>query len=323
MSSMFWAQAGLLLLGLLHAAAAYAYFSRTRHALVWAGGWMALSAVAAWALPAFPAAAVAAFAAAVVLWTVWWASLRALAHRTWIAENACQATGDIDERGGRVAMHCVRNFHWRSQSDFDARWDEATFDLAALEAVDLFVSTWGDPRIAHLIVSFVFADGTPPLAFSIETRREVDESWTGLAGFMKAFELIIVAARETDVVALRTQVRGETVRRYRLLSTPGMRRKLFLQYVREMNALAERPRYYNTLFANCTTEVARIVRASGRRLPWSWPIVVSGYVPRYFHAKGLIDPTRPFDEIERAANIGAAARDAGSPLDFSARIRQA
>lgn len=320
MTATLWAQGAIVLLGALHALAAYAYFSRSRGAVAWALAWLALAAIAAASLPVAPTWAAAAVAAAVVLWTLWWLSIRALPRRTWIAENERQATGEV--AGSSVTMRDLRDFHWRSQQDFDARWDEARFDLEAIEAVDLFTSTWGEPRIAHLIVSFVFSDGQQPIAFSIETRREAHESWTAFAGLMKAFELIIVAARETDVIRLRTHLRRETVRRFRLRTTPTMRKKLLLQYVREMNALAVRPRFYNTLFANCTTEVARILRCTGRRLPWSWPLVASGYVPRYFHRLGLVEPTSErFEVVERGADIGERARDDGSPLAFSERIR--
>jgi hypothetical protein len=320
MTPTLWAQTAIVVLGALHALAAYAYFSRSRGAPAWALAWVAIAALAAWAMPVAPALTAAAFGAAVVLWTLWWLSIRALPRRAWAAENERQATGEV--AGTNVVLHDVRHFEWRSRSEFEPRWETAHFDLEALEAVDLFTSTWGEPRIAHLIVSFVFRNGQPPLAFSIETRREAHEAWTAFAGFMKAFELIIVAARETDVIRLRTHIRGEKVRRFRLRTTPSMRKQLFLQYVREMNALAARPRFYNTLFANCTTEVARILRTTGRRLPWGWPLVVSGHVPRYFHGLGLVDPTSEhFEAVERAADIGQRARDDASPLAFSQRIR--
>jgi hypothetical protein len=317
--TMAWAQAAVVLLGVLHALAAYAYFSRKRFALLWALGWLVLAAAAAWTLPVAPGRAAAAFALAVLGWTAWWASLRALPRRQWVMENTRQATGTV--RGRTVTLRDVRDFHWRSSKDFDARWEsEVRIDLDALQAVDLFVCSWGDPRIAHLIVSFVVR-GAPAIAFSIETRREMDESWTALAGFMKAFELIIIAARERDVVRLRTNVRRETVHRYRLVTTPTTRARLLRQYVREMNSLARRPRYYNTLFANCTTEVARILRAAGRRLPWAWPLVASGLVPRYFYDHGLIDRSRRFEVIEAEADIGERARSEAAGGDFSARIR--
>jgi hypothetical protein len=315
---MFWARAGMLLLGLLHSAAAYFYFSRSRYARVWAAGWIALAAATAWLLPEQPLLAYALFAAAIGLWTIWWASIRALPRRNWVEENARQSTGEIEEN--LVTIRNLRAFEWRGRRDHEPRWEDAVFDMEALEAVDLFTSTWGDPRIAHLIVSFVFR-GAEPLAFSIETRRETDEFWSSLAGFMKSFELIVIAARETDVIRVRTNIRGEAVHRYRLVTTPAMRRRLLTQYVGEMNAIARRPRFYNTLFVNCTTEVARILRASGRPLPWSASILLSGFVPRYFHRIGLIDNARPFAKVERDADIGARARDGSSDPDFSRRIR--
>jgi hypothetical protein len=318
MTPIVWARAGILVLGLLHSAAAYFYFSRSRHAAVWAAGWIAFALATAWLLPEQPLVAFAVFAGAIVLWTIWWASIRALPRRHWVEENARQATGRIEEN--LVTIRNLRTFEWRGRHDYLPRWEDAVFDLDALEAVDLFTSTWGDPRIAHLIVSFVFRDAEP-LAFSIETRRETDEFWSSLAGFMKSFELIVIAARETDVVRVRTNIRGETVRRYRLVMTPAMRRRLLARYVDEINAIERRPRFYNTLFANCTTEVARILRASGRPVPWSASLLLSGFVPRYFHRIGLIDNARPFSEVEREADIGERARDASGDPDFSRRIR--
>lgn len=319
MNPIFWARTGILVLGLLHSAAAYFYFSRSRHAGGWAAGWIALAAATAWLLPEAPLVSYALFAGAVALWTIWWASIRALPRRHWVEENARQATGEIEEN--LVTIRNLRAFEWRGRHDYEPRWEEAVFDMDALEAVDLFVSTWGDPRIAHLMVSFVFRDAEP-LAFSIETRRETDESWSSLAGFMKSFELIVIAARETDVVRVRTNIRRETVHRYRLVTTPAMRRRLLTRYVGEINAVAARPRFYNTLFANCTTEVTRILRASGRPVPWSASILLSGFAPRYFHRVGLIDNARPFAEVQREADIGERARDESGDPDFSRRIRR-
>lgn len=315
---MLWARLGILLLGLLHSAAAYFYFSRSRHAAIWAVGWIAFAAATAWLLPERPLAAYALFAVAIVLWTIWWASIRALPRRQWVEENARQGTGEVADN--LVTIRNLRAFEWRGRHEYEPRWEDAVFDMDTLEAVDLFTSTWGDRRIAHLMVSFVFR-GAGPLAFSIETRRETDEFWTGLAGFMKSFELIVIVARETDVVRVRTNIRLETVHRYRLVLSPAVRRRLLIRYVGELNAVAKRPRFYNTLFANCTTEVARLLRASGAALPWSASLLLSGLVPRYFYRIGLIGNTRPFAEVEREAEIGEQARDQAGDPDFSRRIR--
>jgi hypothetical protein len=142
-----------------------------------------------------------------------------------------------------------------------------------------------------------------------------------LAGFMKSYELILIAADERDVIRVRTNVRGEQVARYRLKSTPQMRRKLLGVYVEQMNSLARRPRFYNTLMRNCTTEVVRILRAAGRPLPLDWRILVSGYVPQYLYELGMLEDQRPLAEVIAAADIGAAARAADEAVDFWRRIR--
>ncbi|MGH7887152.1 MAG: DUF4105 domain-containing protein [Candidatus Binatia bacterium] len=132
----------------------------------------------------------------------------------------------------------------------------------------------------------------------------------------------MIAADEHDVVRVRTNIRGEVVYRYRLVSTPAMRRKLLVQYVEAMNGLAAHPRFYNTILRNCTTEVARVLRAAGRPLPFHWRILVSGYVPQYLYRIGLIDARRSFSELQADANIVAKARAADNDPTFSDRIRR-
>lgn len=314
------AQGVMALIGLLHAAAAYFYFSKDRRAWRWTLAWLAFTALCVLALRDLPWLAVALFGTALAAWTWWWRSIRPSLTHQWVSENARQATAQVID--DVLVVQDLRNFEWGSGRDCVARWEERRFPLGELSAVDLFVSTWGDPRVAHLIVSFVFGE-RDPLAFSIETRRESSESWSMLAGFMRSYELILIAADERDVIRVRTNRRGEEVRRYRLDTTPTMRRSLIEQYVHEMNELAHRPRFYNTLFRNCTTEVVRILRAAGRPVPANWEIIASGLVPMYLHQLGLLADKRPFAEVHAAADIGPAARAAEDDPAFWQRIRGA
>ncbi|WP_257791624.1 hypothetical protein [Moraxella bovoculi] len=42
----------------------------------------------------------------------------------------------------------MRNFHWRSETDYDVDWQTRTYDLNQLETMDLVLSIWGNENIA-------------------------------------------------------------------------------------------------------------------------------------------------------------------------------
>ena len=130
--------------------------------------------------------------------------------------------------------------------------------------MDLFLVVWGSPLIAHTIMSFGFDDGRY-LAMSIETRKEKGEEYSAVGGFFKQYELIYVVADERDVVRLRTNYRGEEVYLYRLRESPEIARPMFLEYLRHVNRLRDRPEWYNALTHNCTTAIRGHVQPPGAR----------------------------------------------------------
>lgn len=314
-----WADAAVLVIGLVHALAAYLYFSRERWAIWPPLAWVALTVGVLVLARFYPVLGYGVFLLSVTTWTKWWLRLRPNLNAAWVAENAHQATGTII--GDIVTLQKMRAFEWHDKRTFDPRWETRTFDLARLQGLDLFVCTWGDPRIAHTMVSFDFGD-TEPLCVSIETRREAGEKWTAAAGFMKSYELIAIAATERDLVRSRVNVRGETVRLYRIASEPAVRRRLLARYIAEMNRLSERPRFYNTMSSNCTTEVARLVHEVGHRFPMDWRLLVSGHIASYLYDVDLIDNRASLDIVMQTADIGARSRAADGAADYARRIRE-
>jgi Domain of unknown function (DUF4105) len=263
--------------------------------------------------------AVAVYAASVGIVLAWWTTITPTNDRDWTPDVARSVTATID--GDRLVVNNVRNFTWRSDSDFDERWEQRTYNLSRVTGVDLIMSYWGDEAIAHTIVSFGFDDGAR-LAFSIETRKERDEAYSTIAGFFKQYELAIVAADERDVVRVRSNVRGEDVRIYRLRVTPADARMLLREYVEEADDLARTPRFYNTLTANCTTLVFKMVQVIHPGLPADYRVILSGYLPNYAYNLGATDTSMPFEKLRELSKIHDKAIRADTDPDFSAMIRE-
>jgi hypothetical protein len=257
--------------------------------------------------------------ASVGLLLAWWTTITPAKDRDWAPDVARNVTATSD--GDRLVITNLRNFNWRSETDFDQIWEQRTYSLSHVANVDLIMSYWMGEAIAHTIVSFGFDDG-PRIAFSIETRKERGESFSSVAGFFKQYELTIIAADERDVVRLRSNIRGEDVRIYRLRMTPGKAQILLREYLEEANDLAHTPRFYNTLTSNCTTLVFDLTRAVHPGLPFDPRVILSGYLPDYAYALGATDTSMSFTKLRELSRIHDRAVQADDDPDFSTRIRE-
>jgi hypothetical protein len=241
--------------------------------------------------------------------------------RDWQPEVAYAPYATIN--GDVITIHNLRNFNYRTENDFDARWEERTYDLSKLDSADIIAVYWAGKAIAHVMVSFGFA-GKDYLTVSIETRKEKGENYSTLAGFFRQYELYYVVADERDVIRVRTTYRQpqEDVYVYRTNAPIKNIRRIFLDYIKTMNELRDRPSYYNTLTTNCTTSVLFHTRMNQESPPMSWKVLLSGYVPDYLYELGRLDKTRSFAELERISRVNEQARAAGADAAFSRRIRE-
>jgi hypothetical protein len=267
--------------------------------------------------------AFATCAALFAILLVWYFSLEPSNKRDWQTDVAVLPYATIE--GDLVTVHNIRNFDYRSETDYTLAYYDKRFDLRKLDGVDLVAVYWMGPAIAHIFLSFSFAGGDH-LAVSIETRKEKGEGYSTLKGFFRQYELYYVVADERDVIRLRTNYRRdppEDVYIYRASGPIEAGRRLFMEYINRINALKARPEFYNSLTTNCTTNIWLNSRVNPQHLPFSWRILASGYVPEYMYEHGrLMTDGLPFSALQQRAHINARAQAADKAEDFSRRIRE-
>jgi hypothetical protein len=290
--------------------------SKTLSVLLWVGFSLALL-IALW--QGRTALATLAFALAFGGLLIWWQRLAPSNDRVWADDVAQMTTGTVE--GTTVTLHNVRNFEWRSDTDYTQRWETRSYDLNRLQSVDMIMSYWTGPAIAHMLISFGFGAGTQ-VVFSVEIRREKTESYSEIGGFFKEFELSIIAADERDVIRVRTNVRGEDDYLYRIRIPAAAIRSLFLAYIEQANSLVVTPRFYNTITVNCTTLVYHMMQHIVGRLPLDYRLLVSGYLPEYVYRLGGLDDRYSLAELRAHGRITDRAKAADRSDSFSEDIRR-
>ena len=73
--------------------------------------------------------------------------------------------------------------------------------------------------------------------------------------------------------------------------------------MRKINSLRAHPEFYNTLTTNCTSNIWLHSRINPGHVPYSWKILLSGYLPEYLYERGRLDTSVPFTELQRRSRI--------------------
>ena len=254
--------------------------------------------------------------------SLWWGLLQPSNERNWQPDVSREPWAEVN--GELVTIHNVRNFDYRPEDktgESNPRWETRTVRLSQLTGLDAFLNFWGVSWMAHPILSFQFKDA-PPVAFSIETRKEKGEAYSALGGLYRQYELVYIVGDERDLVRVRTNYRtGEDVYLYRTTLPLEDVRERFLEYIRSMNELHVHPRWYNAITANCTTSI-RSQRSIAARSPWDLRILLNGRIDEMFYERGmLVTDGLTFPELRRRALINAAAKEADQDPEFSQHIR--
>jgi hypothetical protein len=195
---------------------------------------------------------------------------------------------------GAIRLANVRDWRYTrdavvSKAYFAERYDPA--DVTGLWLYEQEIGLGG--RIAHTFLVFEFPESYGAarwLGLSVETRREVGETYSIVGGVLRAFEVTHIWATEEDLVTRRVDLLDYPITRYRVSVPRESVSRVFQQFVEETATLATTPRWYNTLTTNCTSSLVSYVnQVRADAIPWNYSLVLTGRADSYLARLGYLD----------------------------------
>ena len=208
------------------------------------------------------------------LFVIWWLGQKPSHHRDW---DPCvgvlpQATTWVEV----VTIENVRNFEYRTLSDYTLRYETRSFSLANLRGGDIIFFNWGSPWMCHPVLVYDFG-GEGRICISIEVRYRKGQDYSIIRSLYRQQELIIVAADERDIILRRTKyAKNQTAHLYNVKLSIDAVRTAFIDTVWAINDLYKKPRWYHGLTMNCTTSYYWLPNS---RTPLAWQVIINGRIP--------------------------------------------
>ena len=221
-------------------------------------------------------------------------------------ESNCARLPKVEELpGDKIKILGVRDFKYRTETDFEARYQDVTYELARLQSVDIYLSHWdGMDEIAHTLLRFDFSDGKS-VVLSVEMRCPDGTSRDYYTTFFKQHALIYIWGTPEDLCDLRSRFRGEATYRYRTTLTPEESRTLFLTLVDRTADLSGKQEFYRVITGNCTTELLPYLKAVRPKLRWDIRALINGPFDRLLFEQGVIahEPGELFEAVRARSFI--------------------
>ncbi len=227
-------------------------------------------------------------------------NLQAARHdRPWRDDLA--HTPQVEWTARRFAITPYRDWTYSPQAPLTRDWMQAgPLVIADVRRAYLVVEPHpGLPVMAHTLVIFAFEEGEA-IGVSIEARKEADEDYSPLRGTFNRFELLYQWASPKDLLTRRAVMMDRALYMYPLVLDQAETETFLAALLAKTEAIASRPRFYNTLLSNCTNELAK---SAG--LGWDPAFVFTGFAGDALYREGRIAGEGPFATVKAAARIDA------------------
>ncbi|HOY79030.1 MAG TPA: DUF4105 domain-containing protein [Hyphomonadaceae bacterium] len=184
---------------------------------------------------------------------------------------------------------------WTYTADSIATKDSISFAAKISDVKNIWLMVEpqpGQPYAAHTLLLFEFPDDRI-VGLTVEARLEKDETYDAVEGMLNKYELAYMWNTAREVLERRAVYLDKDIYIYPL-TLSGEQKQAFLRGLLERSVdIQIHPRFYNTLFSNCTNELAKTAG-----LAWHPSWILTGYSPQRLYDLKMI-PGQTF----------AAARD--------------
>ena len=228
--------------------------------------------------------------------------------------------------GDMVTIKNVRNFrYYPEEKDQHPDYYDRSYDLNAVKKVWYISEPFNENKLAaHTFLSFEFDNGDF-LAITIEAKKEVGQEYSTWKGIMRNYPLMYIATDERDALMLRANIRKDNVYVYPVkLSDPENGRLLLADMLDRMNKLNKELEWYNTLWHNCTSEIAYHINriSSGRIAGYDWRYFITSRADQFALENGLLDTDLPIEEAREKYLVTEKSLKIGDVPEYSKLIRE-
>jgi hypothetical protein len=214
-------------------------------------------------------------------------------ERMWDEDVRVLTSVDVLPDGTR-RLGEVRHWTYSRDAVLSKGYSPVAYDPADVQGLWMYEQVLGlGGRIAHTFLVFEFPESYGEmrwLGLSVETRREVGETYSLVRGVLRGFEVTHIWAVEEDLVRRRVEYLDYPLTRYRVTVPVEYIQRVFEKMVDETAALAETPRWYNTVATNCTSSLIRYVNeAEPGAIPRHYSSVLTGRADDHLGGLGYLD----------------------------------
>lgn len=246
-------------------------------------------------------------------------------NRHW--EQGFDKMAAINITNNVVSVNNVRDFHFVPKKIISFGYIDRNVDITKIAKVWFVIEPFTIQPfsffkgVAHTYFVFDFIDQSP-LVISVEARRKVGEKYNAWLGAFNQYELIYIWGTEEDETIRRVILEDNKLYMYPLNISQKGAQRLFLELAQTSQDLEKNPRFYNTLFSNCTNELAKLAnKVKKDAVPFNKALFLPGYSTELLYKLGYIPNNAPIEEIKLKYYISDKVREIYDQDDFSRLLR--